>query len=192
MGNYIKYETVLAKKTFLSDADCWFPGIIQSHTNDPDCFSVAFDDGYYQNSIHYDFIKKRSKISHPSKPLVQMNIAKKIASEVILGTLDIRAASQLEWDYAIIAEIDIGQKKQIQVPSFWFPRDSTTFTMQLCRYKYNKAGKTWKYDVAYRKVGDDRVHQYGYIFAKDYCKAVLIQNQPHLVKMVLDFYKELK
>jgi len=188
----MKYEAVFAKKRSFGDSDCWFPGIIQSQTEDRDFFSIAFDDGCADNLIHSDFIKKRSKVSHPSEPSVQIMFAKKLVNEVIEGKLDMHAASLLEWDYAIIAEMDICQKKQIQVPSFWFPADSTKFTMQLCRYKCDKARKMWKYDVAYRKIGDEQVHQYGYVFAKDYCKAVLVQNQSHLLEMVLDFYKEQK
>jgi len=194
MNGFVRHESVFSRKRsfgYKEYGERWFPATV-SNTDEDAHVSLLFDDGEKDNLISTNYIKKRTKKTHPSRPVVQRKRAKLLVDEVVQKKIHLGELQALEWDYAIVAEMEILQKTRVNVPCSWFPHDSTLFTMQACRYKWGGINNQWQFDVAYRKRGEETIHQYGFVSAIMYCDAVVEHNRPLLRECVLKHYKENK
>ena len=170
---YVKYESVFAKKQPTSIT--WVPGTVMAVCEDA-TLDIAFDDGSMGFGVCGWLVASRHKKVHPSPPCIQKKIAQLFVADLMNKTITEDSVSAVEWDHAIIAEIDIVSECVVVVPSSWFPTCKKSWTMQLQAYKWDERKNAWKYDVAYRENGTKMIDQYGFVPSSAYVKAKALQH----------------
>ena len=165
---YVKHESVFVRRGLC--ACVWIPGIIVN-IHDDSALDIDFDDGSQDFGVSRHFVAHRRKSEHPSPPDIQKLRAQTFVFDLVTNRIAPEHIDAVEWDFAIIAEIDKTQQTRVDVPSKWFPRCKKQWTMQIQDYKYMHLKKQWDFDVSYREKGDDQIDQNGYVTAKMYMDA---------------------
>jgi len=165
---YVKHESVFVKRGVC--ASIWMPGIIVK-VRDDGTLDIDLDDGSQDFGVSRLFVAHRRKSEHPSPPGIQKLRAATFVFDLVSNGIAAEHIDAIEWDCAIIAEIDKTQETRVDVPSKWFPKCRKHWTMQIRDYKWIKTTGKWVFDVSYREKGDDRIDQHGYVSAQLYIDA---------------------
>jgi len=166
---YVKHESVFVKRGLC--ASVWTPGIIVNIHDDDGALDIDFDDGSQDFGVSRFFVAHRRKSEHPSPFDLQKLRAETFVFDLVTNRIASEHIDAIEWDFAIIAEIDKIKQTRVNVPSKWFPRCKKQWTMQIQDYKWMDLKKKWEFDVSYREKGDDRIDQNGYVPAQMYMHA---------------------
>jgi len=149
----------------------WIPGVIVYVHDDNGALDIDFDDGSQDFRVSRLFVAHRRKRDHPSLPVIQKLRAEKFVFDLVTNRIASEHIEAIEWDLAIIAEIDKTRQTRVDVPSKWFPRCKKQWTMQIQDYKWMHSKKKWEFDVSYREKGDDQIDQNGYVTSQLYMNA---------------------
>jgi len=155
----------------------WIPGIIVNVHDDDGALDIDLDDGSQDFGVSRLFVAHRRKSEHPSPPDMQKRRAQTFVFDLVTNRIAPEHIDAIEWDCAIIAEIDKTRQTRVDVPSKWFPRCKKQWTMKIqdCRWMYSK--KKWEFDVSYREKGDDQIDQNGYVAAQMYMDAKILSHK---------------
>ena len=96
----------------------------------------GFDDGSQDFGVSRFFVAHRRKSEHPSPPDIQKLRAETFVFDFVTNRIAPEHIDAIEWDFAIIAEIDKIKQTRVDVPSKWFPRCKTQWTKQIQDYKW--------------------------------------------------------
>jgi hypothetical protein len=174
MFYYVNHESVFVKRGFC--ASMWIPGIIVNVHDDDGALDINLDDGSQDLGVSRLFVAHRHKSEHQSPPEIQKLRAENFVFDLVRNKITTEHIDAVEWDCAIIAEIDKTTQTRVDVPSEWFPTSKKQWTMQIQDYKWVHSKKKWQYDVSYREKDDDQIDQNGYVTAQLYMDAKSLEH----------------
>jgi len=98
----------------------WIPGIIVNVHDDDGALDIDLNDGSQDFGVSRLFVAHRRKSEHPSPPDMQKPRAQTFVFDLVTNRIAPEQIDAIEWDCAIIAEIDKTKQTRVDVPSKWF------------------------------------------------------------------------
>jgi len=174
MFYYVKHESVFVKRGFC--ASMWIPGTIVNVHEDDSALDINLDDGSQDFGVSRLFVTHRQKSDHQSPPAIQKLRAQEFVFDLVTNRIAPEYIDAIEWDCAIIAELDKSKQTRVDVTSKWYTKCKKQWTMQIQDYKWVHSKKKWDYDVSYREQGLDQIDQNGFVPAQLYMDAKSLEH----------------